>query len=426
MKTYYSYTKLACLLALLTWMSTLAIEAQTSITNRWTGDKIGLQNGTPYCSTAATDSWIVEQVGDGGYVRLKNVATGTYLHTENGGQLGSGAIQPGWWSAMWSLVSYDGYTQIVNRWSGGYLHNQNGKLEIGPLDAPGWWSAQWSMAGKASNNNASNIVADPTDADPRKRLRLTPLSKDQTATIQGTTQTCEFNMRVNGFLYAFTLSPSQKLVHLTTEGSIAKTGVLASNTSDKRGFFLEKLEITIEPTTGAENVYRDVDAPPTDTNTGSRTITTSISGTGGASKDGPSAGVEIGGSDSWSQNINGFKYLNNSSGKKLYHVVELASTSSGPYTKYQDLLDMSFTGSFSGTPLGTLPDQAVNTMPFLAQGVWQTYNGDFEGKVTFKITYKMHLRSVSKTNYFFTVDTSTTTSDMEITDYITVDFGSIK
>ena len=233
-------------------------------------------------------------------------------------------------------------------------------------------------------------------------------------------------MRLNGFLYAYTLSPSQKLVHLTTEGSIAKAGVQAYNQQDMRGYFLEKLEITIEPTTGAEHVYRDVDSPATDTNTGSRTITTSISGTGGVSKDGPSAGIELGGSDSWSQNINGFKYLNNSSGKKLYHVVELASTSVGPYTKYQDLVDMSFTGSFSGTPLGTLPEQATNTMPFLAQGVWQTYNGDFAGKVTFKITYKMHLRYVEKTNHFFTVDTKTITSNMEMNEYITVDFGSIK
>ncbi|MBK8473732.1 MAG: RICIN domain-containing protein [Sphingobacteriales bacterium] len=425
MKTYFTMNKFSLITLLLVG---LICEAQTTITNRWTSDKIGLQNGTPYCASTASDKWVVEQA-EPGYVRLKNSTTGTYLHTENGGKLEAGTIQPGWWSAQWKLVPIDGYTHIINRWTNNHLHNESGKLECGKLGAPGWWSAQWTMNAPATYSNpnqAGNIVAEPTADDPRKRLRLTPLSKDQSATIQGSNQACEFNMRVNGFLYAYTLSPSQKLVHLTTEGSIAKAGVQAYNQQDMRGYFLEKLEVTIEPTTGSEHVYRDVDSPPTDTNTGSRTITTSISGTGGVSKDGPSAGVELGGSDSWSQNINGFKYLNNSSGKKLYHVVELASTSVGPYTKYQDLVDMSFTGSFSGTPLGTLPEQATNTMPFLAQGVWQTYNGDFTGKVTFKINYKMHLRYVEKTNHFFTVDTKSITSNMEMSEYITVDFGSIK
>ncbi|OWY25853.1 hypothetical protein C7N43_32780 [Sphingobacteriales bacterium UPWRP_1] len=426
MKNFFNISKCTCFVVFMMWFTCLATQAQTTITNRWTAEKIGLQNGTPYCSTSATDKWIVEQA-EGGYVRLKNVATGTYLHTENGGQLGSGTIQPGWWSAQWTLKPADGHTQIINRWTNGYLHNENGKLEIGDLGAPGWWSAQWIMSVSAPNtNNANYIVADPTADDPRKRLRLAPLSKDQAIGIQGTNQSCEFNMRVNGYLYAFTLSPTQKLVHLTTEGSIAKAGVQAFNQQDKRGYFLEKLEITIEPTTGAENVYRDVDSPSTDTNTGSRTITTSISGTGGVNKDGPSAGLGISGSNSWSQNINGFKYLNVSSGKKLYHVMELASSSVGPYTKASDLLDVSFTGAFSGTPLGTLPEQATNSMPFLAQGVWQTYNGDFAGKVTFKVQYKMQLRYVEKTNYFVTADVKSNTTNMEMTEYITVDFGSIK
>ncbi|QQS30962.1 MAG: RICIN domain-containing protein [Sphingobacteriales bacterium] len=396
------------------------------ITNRWTNENLGLQSGNPICSTSAPDTWIVEKVGEGDYVRLKNAATGTYLHNETG-QLGAGAIQPGWWSAQWTLAANDGHTNIINRWTGGYIHNERGKLEIGPIDAPGWWSAQWAMKpASGSGNQANNILADPEPDDPRKRLRLTPLSKDRAVGIQGTSQSMEFNMRVNGFIYAYTLSPQQKIVHLTTQGSIAKPGVQADNTTDKRGFFLEKLEITIEPTTGAEHVYRDMDSPATDTNTGSRTVTSSVDVGAGLSADGGSLTAGAGGSDSFTQNIDGFKYLNNSNGKKLHHVIQLASSSVGPYESYKDLLDMGFVGSFSGTPLGELPHQAINNMPIIAQGLWQTYDGNFSGKVTFKITYKMDLRWVEKTNYFFTVDTKSTTTNDSMTEYITVDFGSIK
>ena len=400
----------------------LSLQAQSTITNRWTGDIIGLQNATPYCSKTATDTWTVEQAGEG-FVRLKNTRTGTYMHNENG-SLGSGAIQPGWWSAQWTLKSIEGYTQIVNRWTSEYLHNENGKLELGALGAPGWWSAQWTI--KQQGAQSSSILADATPEDPRKRLRLTPLSKDNNAVISGTQQNPSFNMRVNGFLYAFTESPKQKMVLLTTDGSIAKAGAQAYSQTDKRGYFLEKLEVIIEPTTGAENVYRDVDVPSTDANSGNRSITSSINVDAKLDKDGPGLGVGGGGASTFTQNLNGFKYLNNSDGKKLYHTVQMAMSSGSSYDKPSDLLDQGFVGAFSGTPLFEPPYQATNSMPFLAQGLWQTYDGNFNGKVTFKVTYKMVLRYVEKTNYFVVADVKTSTVPHEMTEYITIDFSTIK
>lgn len=421
MKKSIFYTRL-CLSILLMVFAALSLRAQSKITNHWTSENIGLQNGAPYCSKTATDTWVVEQAGEG-FVRLKNNASGTYLHNENGGQLGSGAIQPGWWSAQWTLKPIDGYTQIINRWTGTYLHNQNGKLELGALGAPGWWSAQWTVK---AIDQADGILAEATPEDPRKRVRLTPLSKDNTATIQGLTQAPSFNMRVNGYLYAFTEDPKQKLVLLTTDGSIAKAGVQAYTATDKRGYFLEKLEVTIEPTTNADKVYRDLDAPSTDSNSGNRAITSSINVDAKLDKDGPGLGVGGGGSSTFTQNYNGFKYLNNSDGKALRHTVQMAASLGGEYNKPSDLLDQGFIGAFSGTPLFEPPYQATNSMPFLAQGLWQTYDGNFNGQVTFKITYKMTLRYTEKTNYFVVADVKTSTVSHEMTDYITVDFGSIK
>jgi len=70
---------------------------------------------------------------------------GEYLHVQNG-QLESGPIQPGWWSAMWSveqMSGFQGYVRIRNRWKPDqYINNQNGSIQSGPIQ-PGWWSAGW-------------------------------------------------------------------------------------------------------------------------------------------------------------------------------------------------------------------------------------------------------------------------------------------
>lgn len=134
------------------------IQAQTLITNRWTSERLGIQNNMPVSATGASDTWIVEKVGEGDYVRLKHVASGVYLHNETG-KLTAGTIQPGWWSAMWTIKATGEYFHIINRWKGTYLHTENRKLEDGPLGAPGWWSAQWSgnfQAGATSPATTEN------------------------------------------------------------------------------------------------------------------------------------------------------------------------------------------------------------------------------------------------------------------------------
>ena len=161
MSIFFKLDKLTCLALCAVLLICLNVQAQTTIINRWTGDKIGLQNGTPYCATTATDNWVIEPA-EPGFVRLKNEATGTYLHTENNQELGAGAIDQGWWSAQWALAPIDGYTQIINRWTNQYLHNENGKLEAGSLGAPGWWSAQWTLAAPVAQNNVKyNYIVPP-------------------------------------------------------------------------------------------------------------------------------------------------------------------------------------------------------------------------------------------------------------------------
>ncbi len=94
-------------------------------------------------SSASPYLWQVERVADN-MIRLKNTATNTYLHNQNG-PLELGNIQPGWWSAMWiTEKAQDGHMRLKNRWKGVYIHNQNGKLELGKVET-GWWSAMWLL-----------------------------------------------------------------------------------------------------------------------------------------------------------------------------------------------------------------------------------------------------------------------------------------
>jgi cytolysin (calcineurin-like family phosphatase) len=140
--------KHSCFLAILTMFFAVSLQAQpipSKITNRFTGENLGLQNGTPYLSTAATDTWLLEPTGEAGFVRIKHVASGTYLHNQNGVKLEAGGIQPGWWSAQWTLKSIDGNVQIINRWQNTYIHNEHKTIELGALGNPGWWSAQWKV-----------------------------------------------------------------------------------------------------------------------------------------------------------------------------------------------------------------------------------------------------------------------------------------
>ena len=91
--------------------------------------------------------WTIEQVPGSSFVRIKNRwRTDQYLHVQNG-PLESGAAESGWWSAMWTIEEVPGssFVRIQNRWrTDQYLHVQNGPLESGPVES-GWWSAMWTV-----------------------------------------------------------------------------------------------------------------------------------------------------------------------------------------------------------------------------------------------------------------------------------------
>jgi hypothetical protein len=95
----------------------------------------------PFCRPAR-----LRQIGCRGVRRWLHIAEGREVgpvSERRNRALAVSAIQPGWWSAQWTLEDAgEGYVRIKNRWKGTYLHNESKSLAAGAMQ-PGWWSAQW-------------------------------------------------------------------------------------------------------------------------------------------------------------------------------------------------------------------------------------------------------------------------------------------
>lgn len=121
------------------------------ILNRWQNNY--LYDAGDYVSYGTNTSsnnykWVVENVGNG-YIELRNLGTGDYMHIENqSGRIQATARNAAWDSSKWLLENVDsGFVRVKNRWqSNQYIHveNQSGYAQHGMI-YPSWWSAQWKL-----------------------------------------------------------------------------------------------------------------------------------------------------------------------------------------------------------------------------------------------------------------------------------------
>lgn len=91
--------------------------------------------------------WALVPVANGECYRLQNHwKPEQHVHIEYGALI-SGPVEGGWWSAMWTLEQVgDGqHMRLRNRWkTDQYIHIEYGQVQAGPIE-PGWWSAQWRL-----------------------------------------------------------------------------------------------------------------------------------------------------------------------------------------------------------------------------------------------------------------------------------------
>lgn len=118
--------------------------------NKWkSGEYLGETSGRAMSMKVykTTDNkkilWVTEDAG-GGFVRLKNLGNGKYLHCENGG-LQVGDIEEGWQSAMWKISNENGYVSIQNKFTQQFINNQDEKLGLSRPKKKAWNSALWKM-----------------------------------------------------------------------------------------------------------------------------------------------------------------------------------------------------------------------------------------------------------------------------------------
>ncbi len=119
--------------------------------NRWQNNYLyDAGDYVAYGATANSNAykWVVEDLGNG-FIELRNLATGDYMHIENQtGRIQASARNTAWDSSKWAMETVDsGFVRLRNRWqSSQYIHeeNLNGNAQHGAI-YPSWWSAQWKL-----------------------------------------------------------------------------------------------------------------------------------------------------------------------------------------------------------------------------------------------------------------------------------------
>ena len=140
-----------------------------TIQNRWTSGYLLAGNGLQLSPDIASPNsgWDFEQLPGEAFVRLRSLATGQYLHVENG-PLQEGQIEQGWWSAMWSLENADGqFYRLQNRWKPDQyiMTDEAGNVSVGAAE-PGWWSAMWSFQAVQAVQPSLPVASTPLSLPP--------------------------------------------------------------------------------------------------------------------------------------------------------------------------------------------------------------------------------------------------------------------
>jgi len=121
------------------------------IQNRWTpAQYLNVQSGRPVAGpaspTAALAQWAIEPTADGSTIRLRNVGTNLYLQANASQLLVAAAPQADGSTANWTLERVPGIPdpRIRNSATGGYLHTKDGPLVIGEA-SPQWQQSFWKF-----------------------------------------------------------------------------------------------------------------------------------------------------------------------------------------------------------------------------------------------------------------------------------------
>lgn len=301
------------------------------------------------------------------------------------------------------------------------------------------WRVRYKENGREVTHYTPNTQAEQTfdirdDSDvPLTTVSLDPLNAFREAQIGDSSQKVSWSFNLD-FKLHHVGDPGFKYLYVDTQNTrvaASKNGRLHYDQDDKRGYFLEKVEVIME--LRHEDALLVSDGPATDATGGSVTSSSSwnVSGDfsgGGSPSAGGAAGLTIG--RSYSENLTDFTVVNNSSGQKAIHNYLLSATNKVDgggkmkYSNWTDLFPMDVEGQFTGVRLNEPPALAKSNIPIPSQAIWRL-DGNFNGKVTFYIKIRQVLRYCEKTFNVFWVDRDTHSYNKYWWFTRTIDFSKI-
>ncbi len=182
----------------------------------------------------------------------------------------------------------------------------------------------------------------------------------------------------------------------------SNNGELKDNESARRGWFLEQVEVQINPEAAYANAFAMAQDAPT-TTSDAKSVTSSvglsISGSVGAFGKTPTANVSAGLSinNSFTEQLEDFKINNISTNAEMKHEYYMASSSGAPYSEPLDLVNNTVTGQLKGDPLYEVPDLAICNFPLASQAIFMTTGSEeLTDKVVFEIYITAVLRYIHK------------------------------
>jgi len=199
-------------------------------------------------------------------------------------------------------------------------------------------------------------------------------------------QTAELKLRVSYSLYAWRASakrdePVEKFLLVSLEGSSFRPGKLMYDQADRRGWFTESVAVEISfPSAPPKTIFCQNDSPPSTTAAGSASVSSGINfsvGSGFFGKE-QMGNADVGGSisNTFSESLQDFEIVNNSSAHVMSHLYRLAMLRGGvPFRVPSDIVEQDAGGWFKhffgdGAAPGRLydlPPRSTSNLPLISQ-----------------------------------------------------------
>ncbi|MFF5218789.1 hypothetical protein [Micromonospora sp. NPDC000442] len=227
-------------------------------------------------------------------------------------------------------------------------------------------------------------------------------------------QTVGVRLRLNAIVTQLDEFKDHTFVSVDVKGTnvaAARDGKMKHDKKDKRGYFLEGVDLTLR--LDSSEYYVGTDSPPTTMNASTITSSSQFTLNLSAGTFGDTPTTNAGGSltigSSVSESLQAWRVENLSDDTVIQHQYRMATTEDGArYNQPKDLVDLSGGGQVAGAPLHPVPHISIVNLPLVTTGIFVS-RGKQSNDVRLLADVTAHLASVEKTFEVFAVKVKTHT-----------------